>query len=194
MTSEFHNEVVPLNRLPQVEEIIYTPLNAQYKKVVFYQSLIAVLIFAGIGSIPTFYPFENEALFFLKEKSIFILLGCTLFALLILVVSMLSVKCKGYAVRQHDLVYKSGLISKSITIIPYNRVQHLELYEGAISRLFNLCQLELFTAGGTMGDLKVPGLSKEEAERIKTYIVAKVQPLQVESNEEVKPLQNISVE
>lgn len=184
MTSEFRNEVVVSSELPKIEEITYTALDKQYRKVVFYQSLITVFLFIGMGSIPTFYTFENEGLVFLNDKSLFILLGFGVLAICLFIINMLSVDCKGYAVRQHDLVYKSGVISKSITIIPYNRVQHLELYEGAISRIFYLCRLELFTAGGSMGDLKIPGLSKEEAERIKTFIVAKVQPLQAEEKEE----------
>ncbi|MDR2224176.1 MAG: PH domain-containing protein [Flavobacteriaceae bacterium] len=184
MTSEFRNEVVVSSELPKIEEITYTALDKQYRKVVFYQSLITVFLFIGMGSIPTFYTFENEGLVFLNDKSLFILLGFGVLAICLFIINMLSVNCKGYAVRQHDLVYKSGVISKSITIIPYNRVQHLELYEGAISRIFHLCRLELFTAGGSMGDLKIPGLSKEEAERIKTFIVAKVQPLQTEEKEE----------
>lgn len=185
MTDQFQNEVLNTSKLPQLEEVQYTPLHPQYKKVVLYQSLILALVMVGIASIPFLYSFDGMWGTFWATNKVGLLIAIVVLSFLVVLFSMLSVQCKGYAVRQHDLIYKSGLINKSTTIIPYNRVQHLELYEGAISRLFGLCQLELFTAGGSLGDLKVPGVSKAEAARIKDFVVTKVQPLQVVDRIEV---------
>ena len=60
-------------------------------------------------------------------------------------------------------------------IIPYNRVQHVALHEGFISRIFGLAKVEIFTAGGNNSDLEIPGIAKEEAENIKQLLMGKIQ-------------------
>jgi membrane protein YdbS with pleckstrin-like domain len=41
-------------------------------------------------------------------------------------------------------------------------------------RIFNLATIEIFTAGGSMSDLKISGLKKEEAEKMKAFITNKI--------------------
>ena len=59
--------------------------------------------------------------------------------------------------------------------IPYNRVQHVALHEGFVSRIFGLAKVEIFTAGGSSSDLEIPGIEKEEAENIKQLLMGKIQ-------------------
>ena len=66
-----------------------------------------------------------------------------------------------------------GLIWYSSTVIPFNRVQHCEISQGPIERLFKLSELKIFTAGGASSDMSVPGLNPETAHRLKEYIVIK---------------------
>jgi uncharacterized protein len=82
---------------------------------------------------------------------------------------------KGYAFRNHDVLYRSGVIATNSMVIPYNRVQHVALHEGFISRLFGLAKVEIFTAGGSSSDLEIPGIPKEEAENIKQLLMGKIQ-------------------
>ena len=73
-------------------------------------------------------------------------------------------------VREKDISYKKGVFYKKITTVPFNRIQHVEIDQGPISRFFNLASLSVFTAGDSSDDLKVNGLLKDEAQQIKEYI------------------------
>ena len=119
----------------------------------------------------------------LDKKDIFsIKVWGSIFVALILLLGLIvfftkkSFKKIGYAFRSHDAIYKSGLISETTTIIPFNRVQHVALHQGFISRKLGLASVELFTAGGSSSDLKIPGLLLEEAQKIKNLVSQKINP------------------
>ena len=81
---------------------------------------------------------------------------------------------EGYALRQRDVVYKSGMWFRSTIIVPFNRVQHCEINQGPIDRYFGLSELSLFTAGGSSSDLNINGLSQETAAKLKHFITNQV--------------------
>jgi membrane protein YdbS with pleckstrin-like domain len=82
---------------------------------------------------------------------------------------------KGFAFRQHDVLYTYGVIATKTIIIPYNRIQHVSLHEGLLSRYFGLAKIEIFTAGGSSSDIEIPGIVKNEAESIKQLLMGKIQ-------------------
>jgi membrane protein YdbS with pleckstrin-like domain len=61
-----------------------------------------------------------------------------------------------------------------VTAIPFNRIQHVETSSDPLDRKFDLATLQLFTAGGSGGDLKIDGLGKDVAEQLRAYILKKV--------------------
>jgi len=71
------------------------------------------------------------------------------------------------------VIHRKGVLFKSTTTIPFNRVQHCEISQGPIQRMFNLHTLEIFTAGGGKSDLAIPGLEGDTAQQIKEFIVKK---------------------
>ena len=71
------------------------------------------------------------------------------------------------------MIHRKGVLFKSTTTIPFNRVQHCEISQGPIQRMFNLHTLEIFTAGGGKSDLAIPGLEGDTAQQIKEFIVKK---------------------
>ena len=89
------------------------------------------------------------------------------------IISFFGFKHKAYALREHDILYKSGLIFRKTIALPFNRVQHSEINQGPIERNFNLSSLEVYTAGGNNSDLVIPGLLNEDAQNIKSFIIEK---------------------
>ena len=81
---------------------------------------------------------------------------------------------KGYAVRDKDIVYKNGVFWRTVTAIPFNRIQHVEKSSTPLDRRFQLATLQLFTAGGSGGDLKIHGLPTRTAEKMRVFILEKV--------------------
>jgi hypothetical protein len=73
------------------------------------------------------------------------------------------------------VVFRNGVVSLETMIIPYNRVQHVALQEGFISRYLGLATVQVFTAGGNSSDLEIPGILKAEAEDIKQLLMGKIQ-------------------
>jgi len=61
-----------------------------------------------------------------------------------------------------------------VTAIPFNRIQHVETSSDPLDRKFDLATLQLFTAGGSSGDLKIDGLGKDVAEQLRAFILKKV--------------------
>lgn len=92
---------------------------------------------------------------------------------LALVVSYKEFFVRGYVLRENDITYKHGWLFHHQITIPFNRIQHTEVNHGPIDRFFNLCQLDIYTAGGSSSDLSISGLDPEKAVSIKEYISEK---------------------
>lgn len=81
---------------------------------------------------------------------------------------------RGYILREKDITYRKGWLFHSQITVPFNRIQHTEINHGPIDRLFKLCQLDIFTAGGSSSDLSISGLDPKEAAKLKEYISGKL--------------------
>lgn len=77
-----------------------------------------------------------------------------------------QVRSWGYAERQEDLLVRHGVMFRSLTVVPYGRMQYVDVNAGPLDRLLGLATVRLHTASaGT--DAAVPGLSREEAARLR---------------------------
>lgn len=102
--------------------------------------------------------------------------GIGLWLILLLLSVFFSYKeyfIRGYVLRELDITYRRGWVFQHEITVPFNRVQHTEVNHGPIDRLFNLCELEIFTAGGSASDLSISGLDPQDAQRLKEYIAEK---------------------
>lgn len=165
----FTNETIDTTKLPRFEEVPFTPLHPSYWKVV----LIGFAIFYGILGIAliAFFLFVEDA----RQYAVLLVTLYFVLILLSLFFSRLGFRKKGFAFRTHDVLYRSGIIATSTIVIPYNRVQHVSLHEGLISRAFGLAKIEVFTAGGKESDIEIPGILKSQAEDIKQLLMGKIQ-------------------
>jgi hypothetical protein len=85
-----------------------------------------------------------------------------------------SVPRKLYVIRDKDVLYRSGVFWQSVTAIPFNRMQHAETSSTPLDRRFGLATLQLFTAGGAGGDLKIHGLPADVAERLRIFVLERI--------------------
>ncbi|WP_313807609.1 PH domain-containing protein [Flavobacterium sp.] len=164
----FTNETINISELPKYEEVALQPLHSDYWKVI----LIGNFIFLGILSI-----IAGIVLFFNEEARDY----WYIFALVVAVIFLFSVflgrvsfRKRGFAFRQHDVLYKNGIISETTTIIPFNRIQHVALHEGVFARIFGLASIGIYTAGGGDSDIDIPGIEKEKALQIKQLLMTKL--------------------
>lgn len=88
--------------------------------------------------------------------------------------ALLDAKRRGWAVREHDLIYRSGVIWQRTTILPFARIQHVETTSGPLERAFGLLRMKCFTAGGAAGDLTVKGLDAASAKRVRAFLLQQI--------------------
>ncbi|WP_425832345.1 PH domain-containing protein [Streptomyces fractus] len=71
-----------------------------------------------------------------------------------------------YAERADDLLISRGVLWHEETIVPYGRMQLVEVTSGPLERKFGLASLQLHTAAAAT-DATIPGLAPLEAERLR---------------------------
>lgn len=165
----FTNETIDTKQLPRFEEVTLSSLHPKYWNVTLINlSIVFMAIGIILGAI--WYlseEFNGFGMYFLLIYIVILTFG--------LLLTRIGFKKKGFAFRNHDVIYRSGIIATNTMVIPYNRVQHVALHEGLISRYFGLAKVEIFTAGGSSSDIEIPGIAKEEAENIKQLLMGKIQ-------------------
>lgn len=72
----------------------------------------------------------------------------------------------GYLERADDLIVRRGLLFRQVTVVPYGRMQLIDISAGPVDRLFGLATVQLHTAAAAT-DARIPGLAQEEAERLR---------------------------
>ena len=167
----FENPEIDISELPKVSSDSFVPLEKNYRAVMLLRAIIvSTLVTAAF------------VLFYMNKSSIIpeyiwtiIFIALIIFILSNILIAYLGFKKKKYKLRQYDIVYKTGLFWRSETSIPFVRVQHSEVIQGPIERLFRLSKLKLYTAGGHSSDLSVPGLSLPKAEQLKDFITKRIQ-------------------
>ncbi|QES49455.1 hypothetical protein DEJ50_18200 [Streptomyces venezuelae] len=76
-----------------------------------------------------------------------------------------------YAERADDLLISRGVLWHEQTVVPYGRMQLVEVTSGPLERKFKLASLQLHTAAAAT-DAKIPGLDPAEAERLRDRLTA----------------------
>ena len=110
-------------------------------------------------------------------------IGIIIIALVLLYIwARLTYHFYRYELTGNALKKEHGIIWKKYVSIPYDRVQNVDIYRGIVARLLGLSDLHVQTAGGiTVGSYgafaegRLPGLAKEEAERLREELIQRVQ-------------------
>ena len=166
---ELINTNVDLETLPQIEQVEHHALEPNYLRVSIVSSML-FYVFPAIALI-VFYFVKGEEL---PMILLYIAAGFLLTLIILSVIlRIVGFKYKSFGLRDHDIIYKSGWIWRNETIVPFNRIQHVEIAQGPMERYYNLAKLKVFTAGGSQSDLVIPGLDAEKAAEIKAFLIEK---------------------
>jgi len=82
-----------------------------------------------------------------------------------------SLRSWGYAERADDLLVRHGLLYRRLSIVPYGRMQFVDVTAGPVERLLGLATVQLHTAAAA-SDAKIPGLPPAEAARLRDRLAA----------------------
>lgn len=76
----------------------------------------------------------------------------------------------GYRVTERFMQVVRGWMFRTDTMVPFVRVQHIDITRGPVEKMFGIATLVVHTAGTHNSIVTVPGLSPETAARIRDTI------------------------
>jgi membrane protein YdbS with pleckstrin-like domain len=177
----WNNSVKNIEDLPSIEVSDYLSIERSYLVVLLVRRLLFFIIIGVIGVATLISSMASVIAVFSTLLLPLIAIGVLLVGVVLF--SYQSVRHQGYLLRDKDVSHKKGWINQTFTTVPFNRIQHVEVTQGLIERWFNLASLKIYTAGGNSSDLSIPGVKKDSAERIKSYLLKQVSSI-THSNEE----------
>ena len=72
----------------------------------------------------------------------------------------------GYAERDDDLLVRRGVMFSRLSVVPYGRMQFIDVSAGPLERSFGIATVRMHTAAAA-SDARIPGLEREEAARLR---------------------------
>lgn len=83
-----------------------------------------------------------------------------------------AVRAWGYAERAEDLLVTRGILNRQLVVVPYGRMQYVDVTAGPLDRRFGLSTVQLHTAAAAT-DARIPGLVPAEAARLRDRLAAR---------------------
>jgi membrane protein YdbS with pleckstrin-like domain len=71
-----------------------------------------------------------------------------------------------YAEREDDLLVRRGVLFSRLSVVPYGRMQFVDVSAGPLERAFGLATVRMHTAAAAT-DARIPGLQQAEAARLR---------------------------
>ena len=81
---------------------------------------------------------------------------------------------RGYSLAEERLRFVKGVLFHADTVVPFGRVQHIDVQQGPLERAFDLATLTVHTAGNHNASVQVPGLKHADAVAMRETIRAAI--------------------
>lgn len=160
------NHQLYLDDTTPVENLEFEPISEKYKKVqiagaaIAYAVMMALALLLLLADTPWWCIVAEAIIALVFAGNIFILRKAFL--------------SKGYALRERDLTYRTGVIFPKVTTIPYARIQQVSIGQNPVSKHFGLCSVEVENGAQTLSAVTIPGLPEEKARQIKDILTGKL--------------------
>ena len=170
--AEFVNPRIDRDELPRIRSEDFIAVHPNLLRVSLIGRAIAAAMVLAIGITVSVLVPSNAWVPLLVMVVVLGLIGLSA------VLRAVEVRNIAYLVRAHDLSYRSGVLVKAVSTIPFVRVQHARIRQGPVQRRFGISTLEINSAGP---DLNIDGLASDVAERLKALVVERAGDLAEES-------------
>jgi len=77
----------------------------------------------------------------------------------------------GFAERRDDLMVRRGVMIRRLSVIPYGRMQFIDVTAGPVERSLGLATLRMHTAAAA-SDARIPGLDRAAAAKLRDQLAA----------------------
>ena len=167
---EFLNAPVRVEELPRAEEMNLLPVERTYWLVLRWGWAITMLVLVAMATalIVLVPELQNTNAIAMAGGGL-LLIAVTWFFL-----QKKSFERKAYAIRDKDVIYRTGWVFQKIYTCPFNRIQNTTVTTGPFQRRYGLATLILYTAGANDADVHIPGLKEETARTLKEWITKKI--------------------
>jgi len=162
----FTNVTLDPADLPTIEAVTYQPLSPVYPSIntgitalVFVISILVFLLVAFLLNFPLWIK--------LTLPSILLVIAASMTRL-----ALEAARVKRFAIREHDILFESGVFWRTQTIQPLNRIQHVEISSGPIDKRFGLAEIHLFSSGSGSASYIIPGLPVSVAEGLREFVLS----------------------
>ncbi|MGY4643911.1 PH domain-containing protein [Cellulomonas sp. URHB0016] len=83
-----------------------------------------------------------------------------------------QVRAMAYAERADDLLIRRGILYRSLVVVPYGRMQYVDVTAGPLARRFRIASVQLHTASPGTG-ASIEGLPPQEAARLRDRLASR---------------------
>ncbi len=160
------NRLLSVEDLPPAESFDFQPLHKSFRKLQvwemnFYMFIILIVLVVALYFFPSWklrnYPYTIG----------FVWLGIGIFWY---VTARLKYINSGYAIREREIIYKTGWWKRSVHAFPISRIQHASVEANFFERRLKLSSITLYTAGSNGADITIRGLDTATAEQLNQWI------------------------
>jgi len=163
----FTNKSIDIASLPQFEEVAFQPISKSYLIKSNLQNLVFLCV-AMICWTVLFYFDITQIQLIILLIGIILYFGFKFWNIFVLQ------KNYGFALREKDILYKRGYLVNKTTVVPFNRIQHASISRDVLDKMLKISTLNIFTAGGSGSDIRIPGLAPDLALRLKEALAVKL--------------------
>lgn len=163
----FRNESIDIHSLPKFEEVEYTLISHRYLIKSNIQTGIFLVIILIAWGVLWYFGSGTQNLQ-IAGVVIFLFFAFRFWN------NFKMQKNYGYALREKDVLYRRGFLVHSVTVLPFNRIQHVSISRDFIDKMLNISSLQIFTAGGGGSDVNIPGLEPNLAANLKEALSTKL--------------------
>ena len=89
--------------------------------------------------------------------------------LMLVPAAIAQVRALRYALADTDFVIRRGVFSRSLTLVPYGRIQYVDIYQGPVLRLLGISTIKLSTASAKT-DATLSGVPVADAARLRDVL------------------------
>ncbi|MDY6052141.1 MAG: PH domain-containing protein [Rothia sp. (in: high G+C Gram-positive bacteria)] len=148
-------------------EVIWKRVSPKYVRVKLITSLVWSLILLGLVSLPLVMTLVVQS----WNWAPWVYWGLPALVLVWRIWSLVLVKRRvqaiGYSERADHLLKCSGLLFRSVTAVPYGRIQYVDVSSGPLQSALSLASVEVKTAANS---IIIPGLAKSDADQLREVL------------------------
>jgi uncharacterized protein len=143
----------------------WSPISRRFT---WHRGIVATLTAVPFGLVGAFIVFRGSGTIGMVLWTAAILLA----VVIAWIVAELAYRSYGYAERGDDLIVTQGVFVKRLIVVPYGRMQFVDVTAGLLERWMGIATVRMHTAAATT-DAEIPGLPASQAAQLRDRLAQK---------------------